>query len=91
MLKELEKKTEVDSVSENEYNYSRKSPNLLTKSNIRKRPAQRTIPKTVAVSKVFLPYDEKLSEANELATRWAHREDINVGTKRFYRAEADGI
>jgi len=42
MLKEMEEKTEVDSVTENEYNYSRKSPNLLTKSNIRKRPAQRT-------------------------------------------------
>ena len=27
----------------------------------------------------FLPYDKGYSEANERATRWAHRSDVKVG------------
>ena len=30
----------------------------------------------------FPPYDKSFSEANELATRWAHREDIEAGDQR---------
>ena len=30
----------------------------------------------------FPPYDKSFSEANELATRWAHREDIESGAQK---------
>ena len=30
----------------------------------------------------FPPYDKSFSEANELATRWAHREDIEAGYQK---------
>ena len=30
----------------------------------------------------FPPYDKSFSEANELATRWAHREDIQAGYQK---------
>lgn len=33
------------------------------------------------INDVFPPYNESESEANELATRWAHREDVETGAK----------
>ena len=32
---------------------------------------------------VFPPYNESLSEANKLATRWAHRADVNFGDSKL--------
>ena len=71
-----EEYSKVDTYTEKVYN--KRAPNLLGKTHSAKK---NFIPKTAVAEKVFKPYDENESEANERATRWAHKPSTVSGDR----------